>query len=145
MTRVLYRGLLWLHPPAFRREFAGEMLWIFEEAAPQGVAPLLADGLLSLLRQWLLRSEQWKWAVALLGGMVEITAGGLGGLMFGKVHMHARMAALRVTPPLTAAQTVAMNDLMHLVIWAATGVVLMVVAMVCWVRTLNGRRLRAGQ
>ena len=51
MTRALYRWLLWLHPPAFRREFAGEMLWIFEEASAEGVAPLFADGLLSLLRQ----------------------------------------------------------------------------------------------
>ena len=31
--RTLYRYLVHLHPPAFRREFAAEMIWIFDEAA----------------------------------------------------------------------------------------------------------------
>src|SRR5580700_5779910 len=141
MTRALYRCLLWLHPPAFRREFAGEMLWIFEEAAPEGVAPLFADGLLSLLRQWLLRSAPWKLAAALIGGVVEVTAGGLGGLMFIHARMSARLAAAPLKPPATSADLLAMNNLMHVVMCVAAGLVLIVAALVCWVRSLNGTRL----
>jgi len=142
MTRNLYRWLLWLHPPAFRREFAGEMLWIFEEAAAEGVAPLFADGLISLLRQWLLRSGPWKLAAAVIGGLVEVTAGGLGGLMFMRAQMTAHLAAAPLRPPPTPAEALAMNNLIHIVMWVATGVVLMVVALVSWVRSLNGRRLQ---
>ena len=85
MTRSLYRSLLWLHPPAFRRQFAGEMLWIFDEAAvAEGSARLLADGVVSLLRQWLLGCGGWKvvagLAVALgqllvLSGLANVAAG----------------------------------------------------------------------
>jgi hypothetical protein len=141
MTRALYRWLLWLHPPAFRREFAGEMLWIFEEASAEGVVPLFADGLVSLLRQWLLRSRPWKLAAAVIGGMVEVVAGGLGGLMFGHAQMAARLAAAPLQPPVTEAQALAMSNLIHVVLWAATGVVVMVMAVVFWVKNLNGKRL----
>ncbi|HLK67258.1 MAG TPA: hypothetical protein VKU19_27675 [Bryobacteraceae bacterium] len=141
MIRALYRWLLWLHPPAFRREFAGEMEWIFDEASPDGVAPLFADGVISLMRQWLLRSGQWKIAAAVFGGLVEIVAGGLGGLMFAHAQMEARMAVAPIRPPFTPAEITAMDNLMHIVIWIATGVVLMVVAVVCWVRSINGKRL----
>jgi hypothetical protein len=68
MTRSLYRSLLWLHPPAFRRQFAGEMLWIFDQAAPaEGSLRLMLDGVLSLLRQWVLGCGAWK---ALAGALV---------------------------------------------------------------------------
>ena len=61
MMRSLYRSLLWLHPPAFRRQFAGEMLWIFDEAAPaEGAMRLVADGFISLVRQWVLGSAVWR-------------------------------------------------------------------------------------
>jgi hypothetical protein len=71
MMRSLYRGLLWLHPLEFREEFAGEMLWIFDEAAETvGVIPLLADALGSLLRQWTVRTRAWKFAI---GAMVNAT------------------------------------------------------------------------
>src|SRR3989442_10948585 len=60
MLRSLYRWLLYLHPPAFRQRFAEEMLWIFDEAAAtHGVLGLFADGLVSLLRQWIVRPESW--------------------------------------------------------------------------------------
>ena len=50
MTRALYEWLLWLHPPAFRRQFAAEMLWIFDEASEsEGVVALLLDGLVSMI------------------------------------------------------------------------------------------------
>ena len=55
-SRSLYRCLLRLHPPSFQREFADEMLWIFDEiAAKQSTLPLFGDGLVSLGRQWVLR------------------------------------------------------------------------------------------
>ena len=73
MTRILYRSLLWLHPPAFRRQFAGEMLWIFDEAeAAEGAARLLLDGLGSLLRQWVIRCGAWKVFAGMLGALLQI-------------------------------------------------------------------------
>ena len=65
MVRGLYRCLVWLHPAAFRLRFEEEMLWIFDEAADAwGTASLLRDASISLLRQWLIRSQLWKWVVA---------------------------------------------------------------------------------
>lgn len=53
MARQLYIILLALHPARFRCRFAFEMLAIFDEASTQGSKlPLLADGVLSLVRQW---------------------------------------------------------------------------------------------
>jgi hypothetical protein len=52
ISRFAYRSLLRLHPASFRDEFGGEMLWIFdEERQDGGVARLLFDGAISLLRQ----------------------------------------------------------------------------------------------
>jgi Ca2+-binding EF-hand superfamily protein len=60
MIRFFYAGLLRLHPARFRQRFSREMLWIFDEAAAHGrTAPLFADAVLSLCRQWTLRSEFW--------------------------------------------------------------------------------------
>jgi hypothetical protein len=60
MLRPLYRCLLRLHPPGFRKRFAGEMLSIFDHTpGKRAAARLLADGLSSLLRQWTLRPEFW--------------------------------------------------------------------------------------
>lgn len=65
MVRRLYRCLVWLHPAAFRLRFEEEILWIFDEAADGwGTASLLRDAGISLLRQWLIRSQLWKWIVA---------------------------------------------------------------------------------
>jgi Beta-lactamase class C and other penicillin binding proteins len=56
VVRDLYRCLVRLHPAAFRREFASEMLWIFDETSARGsTVSLFADALASLARQWLLR------------------------------------------------------------------------------------------
>lgn len=80
MIRSLYRTVLRLHPPAFRRQFSEEMLWIFDEAAPAvGAASFFADGFLSLARQWLIRAGAWKCAVAAIGGLLHIALV-LGGL-----------------------------------------------------------------
>jgi hypothetical protein len=78
MTRSFYRWLLWLHPPAFRRQFAGEMLWIFDEAAAaEGPVKLIADGFVSLFRQWVLGAGGWKVAVgfAVAFGQLLILSG----------------------------------------------------------------------
>ena len=79
MKRFLYRCLLGLHPAAFRRQFAGEMLWIFDAAAGSAeTAAFFADGLISLARQWFLRSGAWTMAAGGLGAFVLI--GGMLGL-----------------------------------------------------------------
>ena len=74
MTRTLYRSLLLLHPPAFRRRFATEMLWIFDESTACGGPAMLLDGFVSLVRQWMVGSGGWKVLVALLGGLLQILA-----------------------------------------------------------------------
>ena len=71
MIRGLYRCLIRLHPAGFRLRFQEEMLWIFDEAASAwGAASLFVDVTVSLLRQWLLRSGLWRWAVASIAGIV---------------------------------------------------------------------------
>ena len=61
MLRSLYRCALHLHPPAFRRRFADEMLSIFDQAHGTAAAfRLLVDALFSLSRQWALRPEFWQ-------------------------------------------------------------------------------------
>ncbi len=71
--RTLYPLLVRLHPLAFRERFGPEMLLIFEEAGNGwGSGSLLVDATVSLLRQWLIRSDLWKWAVAGLAGVVPL-------------------------------------------------------------------------
>jgi len=60
MLRSLYRGLLDLHPSAFRKRFAEEMLSIFDHRTGWAAAfRLLMDAFISLARQWALRPEFW--------------------------------------------------------------------------------------
>ena len=61
MLRLLYSWLLRLHPEGFRKRFAQEMLSIFDhvEKGP-AAAKLVVDALLSLVRQWTLRTEYWE-------------------------------------------------------------------------------------
>jgi uncharacterized membrane protein len=82
MTRTLYRWLIYLHPPAFRLRFASELLWIFDESRDEsGAMQLLYDAVISLLRQWLLRSGMWKWAVGAIAGALPVVIG-FGSFMF---------------------------------------------------------------
>ncbi len=61
MLRTLYSLLLRLHPERFRKRFAQEMLSIFDQVEKgPAAAKLVADALLSLVRQWTLRSEYWE-------------------------------------------------------------------------------------
>jgi hypothetical protein len=62
MRRFFYRALIALHPRRFRDRFGDEMLCVFEEAGGDRTVQLFADGVLSLLRQWMLRSNLWKMA-----------------------------------------------------------------------------------
>jgi len=80
MIRTLYRWLVRLHPPAFRLRFEPELLWIFDEARnTSGAATLLydavIDALCSLLRQWLVRSELWKWVLGGAAGALPVVIG----------------------------------------------------------------------
>ena len=56
MYRLAYRCVVRLHPRVFREQFGHEMTWIFEEATQtHGALRLLGDGVISLMRQWVLR------------------------------------------------------------------------------------------
>jgi len=134
VKRTLYRFLLQIHPPAFRRQFAAEMLWIFDEAAKSvGARPLCLDCLVSLARQWLLRCGSWKLAVAVLGACLQITAGGVIWLMFWRTRYSAE--------PLTSAHDIAaMGGLVRLILWLVGAVVLMVIAASLWVKSFIGKR-----
>jgi hypothetical protein len=73
IMRGMYRCLVWLHPAAFRQLYAEEMLWIFDEATDTwGPVSLLADAGISLIRQWLMRSELWIGAAAFIGGILPL-------------------------------------------------------------------------
>jgi hypothetical protein len=60
MKRFVYSLLVRSHPRRFREQFGDEMLSIFDEVAPESSAALIADGVLSLLRQRIVRSNLWK-------------------------------------------------------------------------------------
>jgi CubicO group peptidase (beta-lactamase class C family) len=56
LSRSLYRCLVQMHPATFRRRFAPEMLWIFDEIADHDARiELFSDALVSLARQWVVR------------------------------------------------------------------------------------------
>jgi hypothetical protein len=70
MMRAFYRLMILLHPPAFRRRFADEMLWIFEEGTREGgAAGFFADGLASLGKQWVTNRAVWTIAAIVLGNL----------------------------------------------------------------------------
>jgi D-alanyl-D-alanine carboxypeptidase len=53
---MAYRCIVRMHPRAFREQFGEEMMGIFEEASEtHGAFRLLADGMVSLTRQWIFR------------------------------------------------------------------------------------------
>jgi len=61
MLRLLFRFVVGLHPLAFRRRFAPEMLSIFDHATGKLAAiTFVADAFISLLRQWALRPRFWS-------------------------------------------------------------------------------------
>ena len=81
--RHVYRLLIRSHPKAFRERFGSEMLCIFEEAGQtEGPVRLIVDGVLSLLRQWIVTSratpsalrvaEELPISRLLLGGVISL-------------------------------------------------------------------------
>jgi hypothetical protein len=133
MTRALYASLLRLHPPAFRRQFATEMLWIFDQArVSEGALVLLVDLFISALRQWLIRSGLWKAMLALAGATIQVIAFGLVGIA------HTRYLALHHPD---SEMTPLMSDLMLLTLWSFGIVFVGVFVSASWVTHFNRRRL----
>ena len=61
MLRAVYILLLRLHPRFFRKQFAEEMLWIFDRTpSPARAWLFIADALQSLGTQWILRSWMFR-------------------------------------------------------------------------------------
>ncbi len=98
MRRSLYHALIELHPARFRDRFGDEMLCVFDEAGRDRAPRLFADAVLSLLRQWLLRSNLWKMASGavisslLLGAWGNSTAHGVDLSLTRGSRWHDRLA-----------------------------------------------------
>ncbi|MEI9973732.1 MAG: PadR family transcriptional regulator [Ignavibacteriota bacterium] len=150
IMRTLYRSLLWLHPPVFRREYAGEMLWIFDQTArSEGTAALFLDGLGSLARQWLLRSGWWRIALALSLAVLQVIVGGLAALMFGHRHIVESTQGPAVTniaefaqPGPIAHLPLTLGILMYLTVLVTGGLVVMVLGLTFWMKSFTVRRAR---
>ena len=113
LPRFLYRCLLRLHPPSFQRQFAQQMLCIFDEAAArEGVVRLFADGLASLARQWLVR---WALQKFLLGEIALARSPGLIPGLFAWEHI-----AVPETP--LPASRIMQGSLISLLFFAAVSV-----------------------
>jgi hypothetical protein len=122
MSRALYSSLLRLHPPAFRRQFAPEMLWIFDEArVSQGVSVLLLDVIVSLVRQWFLRAGVWKVATAMVGAALQV------GPAFW-IGPHPRSWPIRPT----TGMPIQMEGFVAITVCMVAFIVFMVVAVVFW-------------
>jgi hypothetical protein len=132
MTRFLYDQLLRMHPPAFRRRFSAEMLWIFDETKHSvSASTLLLDCSVSLLRQWFLRSGLWKVAIATLGAFLQITAFGVFWHLLRHTHPTAHAATSLANAP---------NSLRQFTLWLAGGIVLLVAMIAASVRNLIAGR-----
>lgn len=142
MVRKLYTGLLLMHPPVFRRRFAAEMLCIFDEATlSTGALTLIVDAVASLGRQWILRSESWKLALAIIGACLQVTAGGLIWVALG------RGSPLHKST-LSVPDAAALVPLMRFILAVVCGIVLMVAAASLWMRSFvrtRSRGLRLGR
>jgi hypothetical protein len=142
VNRLLYRCLLWLHPPSFRREFSAEMLWIFDESvAGSGARILLSDALRSLTRQWVLRSGSWKIVLAVSLAMFQLTLGSVGTLFFGRrqvKHFVPAPPALANSPfgdvslshASLAHAPITVEFLVYLALFVVAGLIMMVLLLV---------------
>lgn len=133
MIRAVYAFLLRLHPPAFRRQFGAEMLWIFDQArVSEGALVLLVDLFISALRQWLMRSGLWKAMLALAGATIQVIAFGMGGIAHTR-YLASRHPEVQITP--------LMSDLMLVTLWSFGIVFIGVFVTASWVTRFNRRRL----
>jgi len=130
--RRLYRCLLWMHPPSFRRRFASEMLWIFDQSGQRGIG-LYTDCVLSLLRQWCLRSGLWKVIPAIIGGCLQVSAGALLGLLAWRVRGGQSGPAHALSDP-------EMRGLINLILVLSGAIVFMVIALSMWLKSFVVRR-----
>jgi hypothetical protein len=76
MATRLYRWLVRLHPPKFRERFGAEMLCVYDEADSGERPHLVVDGLVSLVRQWVVGSGYWIAGVAVLGALLQLAVAG---------------------------------------------------------------------
>ena len=127
MTRALYASLLWLHPPKFRHRFGDEFLCVFDQAGARAAWALVADGFVSLLRQWVLRSPFPIILSSLLGAAVQMAL-----VSFVWLGAPGRMVAT-ILGPWGAAQT-PQDSVMLLLLIAGLITVLMLAAtaMAAW-------------
>lgn len=73
MRRATYRFLLALHPTGFRRQFAGEMLWVFDRAEQDRVSSgFCFDLARTLVRHWFRERMVLTVGGAILGGVLMI-------------------------------------------------------------------------
>jgi enterochelin esterase family protein len=71
------------------------MLSIFDESAGLNPLPLLGDGLLSLIRQWLLRSRMWEFATGgVLSGVMIVSFTSSLGVSLGKIESYRLNSAI---------------------------------------------------
>lgn len=146
--RTCYRCLLWMHPPVFRREFAGEMLWIFDQASEsQGALALFFDGLGSLARQWLFRSGWWRVALALGLAVLQVVLGGFSMLLFGRRHLAEPASSAAVANigefsyhGAIAHQPLTIGIVMYLAVFVTGGLMIMVIGLSFWLKTFAARR-----
>jgi len=130
MTRTLYRMVLWLHPPRFRREFGEEMLWIFDQAVfSRDVLALFRDGLRSLARQWFLRRGSWRFVAATAVALLQM-------------ELICRYGPPRIARQATylAHMPVTMTSVVYLAVWVTGGLIVMVIALAQWTRSISARR-----
>jgi len=147
--RTCYRCLLWLHPPVFRREYAGEMLWIFDQSQSQGALGLFFDGLGSLARQWVLRSGWWRVVLTLSLAVLQVVLGGFAVLIFGHRHIvepaqdpSVANIAEFARNSVIAHQPLTVGILMYLTVFVTGGLVIMVLGLTFWVKSFAARRRR---
>ena len=127
MRRAFYRFLLALHPASFQRQFSGEMLWVFDEAARDGQsAGFCADVAGSLVRQWARKPMLWSIVGALIGPVAAI---------FG-------MSAMRAHPSFGSRHThVQLDDLLYLASGSMLAICLTLSMTVALFHSLRRRRL----
>lgn len=146
--RNCYRCLLWLHPPVFRREFAGEMLWIFDQASEShGALPLFFDGFGSLARQWLLRSGWWKVALALSLAVLQMIFGGLAAVLFGNHQLVKSAQNPSITnvaefsrDSIISHQPLTVGIVMYLAVFITGGLAIMIMGLSFWMKSVGRRR-----
>ena len=98
MATRLYRWLVRLHPPSFRERFGAEMLCVYDEADCGERRHLLSDGVVSLARQWVVRSRYWVVGVAVLGALLQLVLAGTPWLGAGQRALIGWLPEVSVSP-----------------------------------------------